>query len=193
MQRNQNGFSILEILILAVTMSVIGVIGVHFYKTHQAASNSKYFNTLSLRTKTYYDKQAKALGVQSSNNDLLKRCYRTEQGPFDNGNLWCGISVTKKIKVQPDQVKLQGVISSFESTLKSQGYGTTIYGSADGDNGFSVNGNKRDDGDATCNTRIDYSPNTAYPDAKTTLELSLDCSNRSTGLVNGFIDDSHNL
>lgn len=183
----------MEIVFLIVIGVIVGVLGLHFRNAHQADSNTKYFNALSVTTKAYYDKQAKALGAQSSDKDLLKRCYRTEQGPFDNGNLWCGISVTKKINVQPDQVKLQGLISAFESTLKSQGYGTSVYGSADRKNGFSVDGNKRETGDAVCNTRIDYSPNTAYSDAKTTIGLSLDCSNRSTGLVDGFIDDSHNL
>jgi type II secretory pathway pseudopilin PulG len=158
MQRNQAGFSVLEVLFLVVILVVVGAVGVHFYKTHQTDSNSKYFNTLSVHTKTYYAKQAKALGVQNSDNDLVKKCYRSEQGPFDDGNLWCGISVTKKINVQPDHVKLQSLASAFESTLKSQVYNTAVYGSVRGSGGFSVSGNKRDDGDAVCDTRIDYSP-----------------------------------
>lgn len=95
--------------------------------------------------------------------------------------------------VQPDQVKLQSLISAFTSTLKSQSFSIAVYGSANNNNGFLVDGNKRDDGGAVCNARIDYSPYITYPDAKTTMELKLDCSNRSTGLVDGFIDDSHNL
>ena len=193
MQRNQDGFSVLEVLFFVVIIVVVGIVGVHFYKNHQADSNGKYFKTLSLHTKTYYDKQAKTLGLQSSEDDLVKRCYRTGQEPFDKGKLWCGISATKKINVQPDQVVLQSVASAFESTLKSQGYNTGFYGSASSSRGFSVSGNKRDDGDAVCNTRIEYSPNSTDPDAKTKLELNLDCSHRSTGLVDGFADDSHNL
>jgi type II secretory pathway pseudopilin PulG len=195
MPQNQNGFSILEIVFLIVVVAAIGVVGIHFNKVHQASNNTSYFNALSMRTKTYYDKQAGILGIKHSEDDLVKSCYRTEQGPFDKGNLWCGIKVTKKINIEPDQTKLKGLVDELETVLKTQGFSVAVHGTkANLLNGFSVDAGIGDGFDPKlCAVLADYSPNTAYSDAKTSLKYSISCDNRASGLVPGFIDNSDNL
>lgn len=195
MTKDDRGFGIIELIILIVVLVLIGTVGIVAYKRLKDRKNTEYFNELSIRTNNYYKEQAGLLGLENSEDDIIRRCYRTEQGPFNNGRLWCGISVSKKLAVKPDQSSLQNMLQKIDLSLKAQGFQVSLSGSRDNlTSGFILDGQK-DEGIKVnlCRARVEYGPLPGRGDRQDTLEYELSCDNRSTNIVPGFDDDSHNL
>lgn len=195
MTKDDKGFGVIEVIILIVVLVLIGTVGIAAYKRLKDHKNTVYFNELSIRTKNYYKEQADLLGLENSEDDIIRRCYRAERGPFNNGRLWCGIFVSKNLVIKPDQSSLQNILERIELSLKTQGFQLRFKGSKYNlASGFILEGSK-DEGVKVnlCTVWIEYGPLLGRDDRQDTMEYELHCANRSTNVVPGFADDSDNL
>ncbi len=193
MKRNHKGFSILEIMLFVLVLGVVIAVGIHELRSLENRRNNDYFNSLSAHTKTYYLKQAEAMGLEPTDKDLVKSCYRTEQGPFDNGHLWCGIRVAKMIKIEPDEAKLQDLVDKLKATVKSQGFDVAIHGSVKLGGNFQLDAGIGDGlSPKLCSVLVNYPSYSTYDKYsryfkdESVLDYNLNCANRSSGIVPGF-------
>jgi hypothetical protein len=189
MQKNQPRVSPIKVAGIVTVVAVVLVAGVLVFRAQQTKSNTEYFNELTLRTKSYYGEQAKAVGMVSSDADLVKRCYISDQVASGGGHLWCAITVTKKATVEPDEAKLQAFVDSLEVPMEMQGFSVTVHGAGDLIHGFSVEAAKNESSySKICSVDAEYVPHARLPDATTSVRYNLRCDHASSGLVPGFID-----
>jgi prepilin-type N-terminal cleavage/methylation domain-containing protein len=185
MNKDQRGFSIPEILIVVLVIVIVCSMGYKINKNVQSKNNQKYFSQLTLTTQEYYEHQSEALGIKASDEALTKRCYQTGQGPFDDGYLACGIEISRKVQVEPNESLINELLGKFTSALKQDGF--VIVGGREtvGANGASFSAGRYNT-DPHCTTDISYLPNSAYADAKTSMEYNLRCSKDASAIPNGF-------
>ena len=176
------------VAIFIVALALLCTMGLVAYKRVGERKNTEYFNELSIRTDNYYKEHAGLLGLENSEDDITRRCYRTEQGPFNNGRLWCGISVTKKLVIKPDQGSLQTILERIEPLLKIQGFQVSLSGSRYNlTSGFILDGQK-DEGIKVnlCRVRINYRPLSSRTDTFDSAGYELSCECNSDAALNAM-------
>ena len=184
---NAKGFSILLILLFIIVIVIICGVGFYTFSYQKKKNEVTRFETLAKTAHDLYMEQSKALGVVGKEEDLVKLCHQSGQGPFDNGHLQCDITVTKKIKVNPDEDQIRSLFSKFESTIKNENFVIISGGSKHaGIEGGVIQAGIYNDESKPCDLNLSYIPQTAIPDAKTTLEYRLTCAGPTSKVPAGF-------
>jgi len=185
MRKNQDGFSVFEIAIGILIIGLLSFIGWQISISAQKKHNQEYFTKLTQTTQTYYKEQAGAMNIVPSNQDLTNTCYQTGQGPFDNGHLTCGIKVQKKIQVQPNSPFINILTANLVNVIKKEGFVVGGITKVDS-NGLSFTAGIYNKKAAPCTINMNYSPNSAYADAKTSMEYELNCSSSASSIPSSF-------
>lgn len=180
------------ILLLCVPVAVV-VAGVLIVLTitHKNRQNDQYFRALSEQAQKYYESQTSALGVRYSAANLKKTCYNTEQGPWDNGRLWCGISADEEISLEPETYpikydeQLADIVRRARELVKSEGFDKVADPpSVMRNQAFSFRATKSI---PPCTMEIRYEPDNSSTDRIGKVTYGLNCAARSTHIPKGFV------
>lgn len=84
------------------------LVGWAFARQHQRAdaiqTQQQRFNTIHSVESSFEKNIKNLLGPSLVNMHEESTCYNTDQGPWDNGELWCGVSVVGNTKELPSTV-----------------------------------------------------------------------------------------
>jgi hypothetical protein len=87
---------------------VLTLIGWIIVRQHQRANaiqtQQQRFNTIHSVERSFETNVKSLLGTSLVDIYEESRCYNTNQGPWDNGELWCGVSVVGDTKELPSTV-----------------------------------------------------------------------------------------
>lgn len=120
---NQSGIASVFIS-LAITIAAIGIIGVVAKGRISNSNDRKYFINLTSNldniSKNIANSSSRSVKVEKVNN-----CYRTEQGPFDNGNPWCFVNQVYYVSVKDSTDALEAakqLTGNLEREFNSIGF-----------------------------------------------------------------------
>lgn len=90
------------VLIVLIALAVLLVLTVALWKVAQFRDRS-WFLGIGAKQALISDGLVEVLGGNVASVEKRNICFNTEQGPYDNGKLWCQIATVIKLRTDIDQ------------------------------------------------------------------------------------------
>lgn len=124
-------------LLTGITMAAILILGFLLLRTIEIRQDANRFAEADRIKQAVFDDLIKAIGITPIQIEEKNVCYNSEQGPYDDGRLWCRVSSAAYFAQELASEEIEDVYRSIIKQKKllvaqsSTAGGTVFYGGRD--------------------------------------------------------------
>lgn len=110
-------------LFLGVAVATLTILGFVLLRTIEVRQDANKFAEADRVKQAVFEDLVEKMGETPTHIVEKDVCYNTEQGPYDNGRLWCQVA---SIAYYSNRLEASGLEESFEGALSQNGLSGTI-------------------------------------------------------------------
>lgn len=115
-------------LLTGITMAAILILGFLLLRTIEIRQDANRFAEADRIKQAVFDDLIKAIGITPIQIEEKNVCYNSEQGPYDDGRLWCQVASAAYFA---DLTPQEDIVERFKAAVTGRSYNLLTNGSGD--------------------------------------------------------------